>query len=197
MTLVLASSSPYRRDLLERLAVPFVTDSPDIDEARLPGEEACDLVKRLSVEKARVVSERHPKSLVIGSDQVVMMDHDILGKPGDFASNVDQLSRASGRRVEFYTGLCLANTQSGRMQTEVETFGVTFRALTISQIESYVHKEQPYNCAGGFKAEGLGVALFESMHGEDPTALVGLPLITLVQMLAIEGVDVLRRPHPP
>ena len=106
-----------------------------------------------------------------------MMDGDILGKPGDFASNVAQLSRASGRRVEFCTGLCLVNTQTGLMQIQVETFAVTFRVLTISQIESYVRKERPYNCAGGFKSEGLGVALFESMHGEDPTALVGLPLI--------------------
>ncbi len=191
MALVLASSSPSRRELLERLALTFVTDSPDIDEAPWPGESAIDLVKRLSIEKARVVGDRHPKSLVIGSDQVVVMDDDILGKPGGFTANVAQLSRASGRRVEFRTGLCLLNTQTGRMQTEVERFAVTFRALGTKQIESYVRKERPYNCAGGFKSEGLGIALFESMHGKDPSALVGLPLVTLVAMLAIEGVDVL------
>lgn len=191
MTLVLASSSAYRRELLGRLAVAFVTDSPDLDEERLPEERASDLVKRLSIEKARVVGERHPKSLVIGSDQVVIMADDILGKPGDFAANVTQLTRASGRRIEFRTGLCLLNTETGRMQSEVEKFAVTFRRLATSQIESYVRKERPYDCAGGFKSEGLGVALFESMQGADPTALVGLPLIRLVEMLAIEGVDVL------
>ena len=191
MPLVLASSSPYRRDLLERLSLSFIVDSPDIDESSRPAETADTFVERLSIEKAQSVGVRHPDSLVIGSDQVVVMGKDILGKPGDFATNVVQLGRAAGRRVEFRTGLCLLNTRTGRIQSEVVKFAVTFRALEAQQIEAYVSKEQPFDCAGGFKSEGLGVALFEAMHGQDPTALVGLPLIGLVMMLANEGVDVL------
>ena len=191
MLLVLASSSPYRRDLLERLSLSFIVDSPDIDESSRPAETADTFVERLSIEKAQSVGVRHPDSLVIGSDQVVVMGKDILGKPGDFATNVVQLGRAAGRRVEFRTGLCLLNTRTGRIQSEVVKFAVTFRELEAQQIEAYVSKEQPFDCAGGFKSEGLGVALFEAMHGQDPTALVGLPLIGLVMMLANEGVDVL------
>ena len=149
------------------------------------------MVERLAIAKARAVGVRHPASLIIGSDQVVVMGDDTLGKPGDFTANVSQLTRASGHRVELRTGLCLLNTQSGRVQSEVVRFAVTFRSLDATQIESYVGKEKPFDCAGGFKSEGLGVALFQSMHGNDPSALVGLPLIALVTMLAIEGVDVL------
>ena len=191
MTLVLASSSPYRRDLLARLGLSFVVDSPDIDESARPGETADILVKRLAIQKARAVGQRHPCSLVIGSDQVVVMDENILGKPGNFAANVSQLVAASGCRVEFRTGLCLLNTGSGRINSEVVQFAVTFRALSPAQIESYVNKEQSFDCAGGFKSEGLGIALFAAMHGEDPSALVGLPLIALVAMLSSEDIDVL------
>ncbi len=169
----------------------FVVDSPDINETSHPGETANELVERLSIQKAHAVAHRHPESLVIGSDQVLTMDRDILGKPLDLQSNVSQLKRASGRRVEFLTGLCLLNSTTGTIQSDVDLFSVTFRALDSNQILAYVQREQPFDCAGGFKSEGLGIALFEAMHGEDPSALIGLPLIKLVTMLACEGVDVL------
>lgn len=191
MSLVLASSSPYRRDLLGRLCLEFVVDSPDIDETSQPGETARELVERLSIQKAKTVARRHRDSLVIGSDQVLTIDKDILGKPGDFCTNVSQLQRASGRRVDFVTGLCLLNSATGRVQSDVVFFNVTFRALEPRQITTYVQRERPFDSAGGFKSEGLGIALFETMHGEDPTALIGLPLMRLVTMLKLEGVDVL------
>ena len=193
MSLVLASSSPYRRELLRRLCLEFVVDSPDIDETSQPGETARELVERLSIQKAKAVARRHRDSLVIGSDQVLTIDKDIIGKPRDFSTNVSQLQRASGRRVEFVTGLCLLNSATGGVQSDVVFFNVTFRVLEPRQITSYVQRERPFDCAGGFKSEGLGISLFETMHGEDPTALIGLPLMKLVTMLKCEGVDVLTR----
>ena len=177
--------------MLERLSIPFVVDSPEIDETRGDGECAEDLVRRLAIDKAHTVGNRHPTSLVIGSDQVLVMDGEILGKPGNFANNVRFLTRAAGRRVVSCTGLCLLDAQSGRAQAEVVEFSVTFRRLVVNQIEAYVRRETPFDCAGGFKAEGLGIALFQSVCGEDPSALIGLPLIALIRMLAEEGVDVL------
>ena len=181
-TLVLASSSSYRRDLLARLRLEFVVDSPNIDESSYLVESANTLVERLSIQKAKAVAQRHPDSLVIGSDQVVVMDEDILGKPLDFNVNVAQLKRAAGRRIEFRTGLCLLNTNTMHIQCDVVEFAVTLRPLHMEQIVAYVRREWPLDCAGGFKSEGLGVALFDAMHGEDPSALVGLPLMKLVTM---------------
>ncbi|MEJ2346925.1 MAG: Maf family nucleotide pyrophosphatase [Gammaproteobacteria bacterium] len=188
--LILGSTSPYRRELLERLGLAFETDAPDVDETRLAGESPQALV-RLSEAKARAVAARHPGALVIGSDQVAVLDGEIMGKPGDHGAAVRQLERASGCTVTFYTGLCLLNAASGGVQLEVVPFQVVFRALSAEQIERYLRREQPYNCAGSFKSEGLGIALFERMEGDDPSALMGLPLIRLTRMLEREGVSVL------
>lgn len=187
--LVLASTSPFRRALLERLGLPFRVDSPEVDEARHPGEPPHALVLRLAEAKARAVAPRHPGALVIGSDQVACIDDRVLGKPGGRPEAISQLERASGRTVEFLTGLCLFNTASGRAQTLVEPFRVHFRPLTRPRIEAYLDLEQPFKCAGSFKSEGLGITLFERLEGDDPNALIGLPLIRLVSLLAAEGVD--------
>ncbi len=189
--LVLASTSPFRKALLERLGQPFSTVSPDTDETRRPGETANTLVKRLSEDKARAVASQFPDALIIGSDQVAVLGEEILGKPGTHERAIEQLTAASGSEVLFLTGLCLLNTTTGRAQVEVVPFTVKFRSLTARQIENYLRREQPYNCAGSFKSEGLGIALFEAMKGEDPNALVGLPLIRLITLLNNEGVDVL------
>jgi len=189
--LVLASTSPFRKQLLEKLGLEFITDSPDIDESRLEDETPEQLVARLAREKAMAVAARHPGSLIIGSDQVAVIDSEILGKPGGHDKAVAQLRVASGRRVTFLTGLCLYNSTTGDSQVEVVPFGVVFRELTESQIENYLKTEQPYNCAGSFKSEAMGIALFEKLEGEDPNTLIGLPLIRLVRMLEAEGVRVI------
>jgi len=189
--LVLASTSPFRKALLERLGQPFLTARPETDETRRPNETAQALVERLSQDKARAVADQFPEALIIGSDQVAVLGDEILGKPGTHEKAMAQLGAASGKEVLFLTGLCLLNTTSGRAQVEVEPFSVKFRPLTSRQIDNYLRREQPYNCAGSFKSEGLGIALFEAMTGEDPNALIGLPLIRLVAMLANEGLDVL------
>jgi len=189
--LVLASTSPFRKQLLEKLQLSFSTDSPEIDESRLEGESPEQLVARLAEQKATAVAERHPNSLIIGSDQVAVNDGQILGKPGNHAKAVAQLQSASGKRVTFLTGLCLYNSATGDCQVEVVPFGVVFRKLNESQIENYLKAEQPYNCAGSFKSEAMGIALFERLEGEDPNTLIGLPLIRLVRMLEAEGVRVI------
>lgn len=186
--LVLASTSPFRRQLLEKLALPFRTDAPDVDEHATDGESASTLVERLAVAKAQAVARRHPDALVIGSDQVASIDGRILGKPGGRARAIEQLTVASGRTVTFLTGLCLVNSATGRVQRAVETFDVRFRQLTTDQISRYVDHERPFDCAGSFKSEGYGITLFASLSGNDPNALVGLPLIRLVAMLDAEGV---------
>lgn len=186
-SLVLASTSPYRRQLLERLGLPFTTAAPEVDERPRPGESPQVLVLRLAEAKARAVASTHPNALVIGSDQVACIDEDILGKPGDRARAIAQLERASGQIVVFQTGLCLLNTASGRARTLVEPFRVHFRHLDRQQIEGYVDREQPFDCAGSFKSEGLGIALFERLEGDDPNTLIGLPLIRLVSLLESEG----------
>ncbi|MBD3610749.1 MAG: septum formation inhibitor Maf [Gammaproteobacteria bacterium] len=191
MQLVLGSSSPFRRELLDRLGLDYICDSPDIDENRLEGESAEELVVRLAIAKAQAVAERHPDALIIGSDQVAVNNGEILGKPGTHNKAVDQLTRASGSVVTFHTGLCLYNSASGEFQSDRVPFQVTFRQLSEQQIENYLQREQPYNCAGSFKSEGLGIALFERMEGNDPNALIGLPLIRLINMLDHFGVDVL------
>ncbi len=189
--LVLGSTSPFRRALLERLGLPFLTAAPEVDESRLPDEPPEALVARLARAKAEAVAARHPQALIIGSDQVAVIDGDILGKPGDHANAVRQLTAASGRSVVFHTGLCLLNAANGRAQSCVEPFHVVFRRLSPAQIEGYLRHETPYNCAGSFKSEGLGIALFERLEGDDPNSLIGLPLIRLTAMLAAEGCDVL------
>ncbi|MFO1371796.1 MAG: Maf family protein [Candidatus Competibacteraceae bacterium] len=189
--LILASTSPFRRELLARLGLPFTVQAPDADETRYPGEAAPALVARLAEQKAQAVARHEPTALVIGADQVAVLEGEILGKPGDYARATAQLQRASGQTVIFYTGLCLLDGASGQRQRAVEPFQVVFRPLTPKQIAGYLRREQPYNCAGSFKSEGLGVALFERLQGDDPTSLIGLPLIRLIRMLEVAGVAVL------
>jgi MAF protein len=189
--ILLASTSAYRRQLLARLGVAFEVRDPRVDESPHPGEAAQDLVARLAEDKARSGGAGEHDALVIGADQVAVLDGHILGKPGNAEVNRRQLQRAAGRRVQFYTGLCLFATGDARARVEVVPFAVQFRKLTSAQIAAYVEREQAFDCAGGFRCEGLGSALFEHMEGSDPSALVGLPLLCLTKMLASEGVDVL------
>lgn len=190
LPLLLASSSVYRRELLARLRLPFVCSSPDIDESHRPGESALDLVKRLARGKALALAGSHPAHLIIGSDQVAVLGERILGKPHTFENAREQLLAASGARVTFLTGLALLNSQTGACQVDCIPFTVNMRALDPERIERYLRAEQPYDCAGSFKAEGLGVSLFQSTEGPDATSLVGLPLIRLVDMLLAEGVQI-------
>lgn len=189
--LILGSSSPFRKELLARLAIPFITKPPDIDESSRDNETPQQLVERLAISKAEAIVKTHPQALIIGSDQVAVINDNILSKPGTREKACEQLSQASGQCVTFYTGLCLLNAQNNQYQVDVVPYSVTFRELTQAQIEAYVEMEKPLNCAGSFKSEGLGVALFEKMEGDDPTALIGLPLIRLVSMLNNAGVEVL------
>lgn len=189
-SLLLASSSAYRRELLSRLRVPFECASPDIDETRLPDETPQALVLRLAEQKARALAARYPHHLIIGSDQVAVLGDEVLGKPHDFARAHRQLSNASGKSVTFLTGLALLNSASGVCQVDHVPFTVHFRELDAERITRYLEAEQPYDCAGSFKAEGLGVSLFRGTEGSDATSLVGLPLIRLVDMLLKEGVSI-------
>ena len=187
LPLVLASTSPFRKELLSRLGVEFTAVSPDIDEAPVPGESPDELVRRLALAKARAGCKDARDTLVIGSDQVAVVGNEILGKPGGVANAEQQLARLSGNSVTFLTGLCVLNTCTGHVQTDVVPFNVVFRMLDGEQIKRYVAIEQPLNCAGSFKSEGLGITLFERMEGDDPTALIGLPLICLTTMLRNEN----------
>ena len=190
-TLVLASTSSYRQELLTRLGLPFETASPEIDESRLENEEPEAMVTRLSLEKAKAVAGDYPDALIIGSDQVATIDDNILGKPATHERAMEQLRAASGNSVTFLTGLALYDAQSGRSHTVCEPFRVQFRTLTDNQIDDYLRREEPYDCAGSFKSEGLGIALFSLMDGEDHNSLVGLPLIQLVSMLEENDISVL------
>lgn len=194
--LVLASTSPFRRELLGKLGLPFETAAPDIDESPLPDEEPESLVKRLSLEKAQAVAADYPQSLIIGSDQLACVDKRIFGKPGSHQKAMQQLRLMSGRAVTYLTGLTLYDTASGNSRTRCETVRVHFRELTDTQLDNYLQREKPYNCAGSFKSEALGIALCSKIECEDPNALVGLPLIHLVDMLEKFGVDVLSFPTP-
>ncbi|WP_290522319.1 nucleoside triphosphate pyrophosphatase [Alcanivorax sp.] len=187
--LLLASSSPFRRELLGKLHLEFSHQSPDIDEARHEGETPTNLVMRLAQQKAAALAEQHPDTLIIGSDQVAVLGDQVLGKPGTREKAIEQLSAASGQRVTFLTGLCLLNTTTGRTQVACEPFNVQFRTLKQQQIKRYVDLEQPLNCAGSFKSEGLGIVLFKALEGRDPNSLIGLPLIVLTEFLAAEGVQ--------
>lgn len=189
LPLTLASSSTFRRALLGRLGLAFNHLSPDIDETPQAGESPTALVLRLARQKALKVADDHPRALIIGSDQVSVLDGEIAGKPGNRDNAIAQLQRASGRTVTFLTGLCLYNSGTGRYQSGCEHFRVHFRTLRDDAIERYVDAEQPFNCAGGFKSEGLGITLFKGLEGRDPNALIGLPLILLTDFLAAEGVQ--------
>ncbi|NUW66770.1 Maf family protein [Vibrio coralliilyticus] len=188
--LVLASTSPFRKQLLNKLSVPFETASPDCDETPFSNERPEDLVKRLAKEKAESCHTDKP-SLVIGSDQVCVIDGQIIGKPLNRENAVQQLSRQSGKAIQFYTGLALHNTETNITDVKLDTFTVHFRQLTQQQINRYVEKEEPYYCAGSFKSEGLGIALFEKLEGKDPNTLVGLPLIDLIDMLETQCFPIL------
>ena len=188
ITLVLASSSPYRRELLSRFKLSFDVFSPDIDESPRIGENAREISIRLAREKAFKVAPHYSKSLIIGSDQTAECQNQIIEKPNTHAFAVKQLQFLSGKIVTFYTSLCLLNTQTNKIQECVVDFEVKYKELSLEIIESYLMKEQPYNCVGSIKSEGLGIALLDYIKGDDPTALIGLPLIKLSTMLQNEGV---------
>lgn len=189
MPLVLASSSIYRQQLLQKLHMPFKCQSPSIDEQAQPGETAEVLVDRLAYEKAKAIAKDHKNSVIIGSDQVASLDNAIITKPHSHEDAVAQLTKASGRCVTFYTGLCLYNTQTQETQRCVESFKVHFLELKQEQIECYLALEKPYQCAGSFKSEGLGITLFSKLEGDDPNTLIGLPLIRLIAMLRHWGLE--------
>lgn len=188
MTLVLASTSAYRRMLLERLQLPFVTARPDVDETPLSGEHPPETANRLALAKARAVAERFEDALIIGSDQVAHLGSEIFGKPGTPERAIAQLQRMSGHSVVFHTALALINTRTGAVQATSVPTEVHFRRLSDAEIIRYVEREQPLDCAGAAKSEALGISLLEALTGDDPTALVGLPLIALSRMLRAEGV---------
>ena len=190
-TLILASSSEYRRELLLKLQIPFSGISPHVDETALNGEKPHETALRLAQVKARKVGSDYPHALVIGCDQVATLDGEQLGKPLNHANATKQLQKMRGREVTFHSALCLFNAATGNMQALVVPYMVRFRQLTDEQIENYLVKEQPYHCAGSAKSEGLGIALIERMLGEDPNALIGLPLIKLITMLQNEGVHII------
>ncbi len=190
--LILGSSSPFRAEVLAKLNINFIQASPDIDEARQSNESAEALVKRLSAEKAHAIAIAYPDALIIGSDQVAVLDGEILGKPHTHEKAQQQLKSASGKTVRFMTGLTLLNSRTQSVQTVMEPFDVQFRSLEQNEIDYYLEQEKPYNCAGSFKSEGLGISLFEKLDGNDPNSLIGLPLIQLVKMLKVEGINILQ-----
>jgi septum formation protein len=193
-TLVLASSSPYRRSLLQRLALPFTWASPAIDESPLPGEAIVQLTQRLAQTKAQALSSQFPQALLIGSDQACAIEgsSQILGKPGNFAAAEKQLVDCSGKTVCFHTSLVLLNSQTQQLWRSHDEYRVHFRALNADEISYYLQQEQPYDCAGSFKAEGLGITLFQSLEGKDFHSLIGLPLLSLCELLRQAGVDPLQ-----
>jgi len=201
MKIVLASSSPYRKQLLKKLISDFECSSPNIDESHNTNESFIELAKRLAIEKAKAVAANYPNALIIGSDQVacLMPTHQTersaetqqLCKPGNAENMLQQLKLCQGKTVFFHTSLCLYNSQNNSLQASVETYETTFRHLNDRQLKSYISKEPAFDCAGGFKMEGLGIALFEKIQGDDPNILVGLPLIKLIDMLNNEGVNIL------
>lgn len=188
--LILASSSPFRQSLLQRLHLPFEAISPDIDETSLPHESARDYVSRLASEKAAVIAHQRPESIVIGSDQCAWLEGEILGKPGNHENALKQLHNAQGKEVVFYTGLSVQCLDSGISIIDCIEYRVGFRQLSDAQLEHYLVTEKPYNCAGSFKSEAYGVTLFSYMAGDDPTSLIGLPLIRLTSMLEEAGIPV-------
>ena len=189
--LILASSSVYRRSLLQRLGVAFTSVSPDVDETPHPGELPAATALRLALSKAQAVAATNPRALIIGSDQVADLDGAALSKPGNHGNAVRQLQAMRGRRVVFHTALCLLDAASGNHQLANVPTAIQFRDISDTQIERYLRIEQPYDCAGSAKIETLGIALVEKIDSDDPTAIIGLPLMMLVTMLAREGVNIL------
>ena len=189
--IILASTSQYRKQILAKLDLPFSCCDPRVDETHLADESPEELVVRLAEAKAKAGALQYPQGLVIGSDQVAVIDGKIIGKPLNHETAVKQLTASSGKVITFYTGISLHNITSGHSDSRCETFKVHFRLLSPQQIEHYLSREQPYYCAGSFKCEGLGIALFERLEGNDLNTLIGLPLITLTEMLARQGYDVL------
>ena len=185
--LVLASTSRHRRLLLERLGLAFTAVAPGVDETRSFREPVEQLVRRLSRAKAEAVAAAHPGALIIGSDQAAERDGEILGKPGDHTAAFGQLKAASGKYLKFHTGLCVIDTRDGRMQEYTDVTRVAFRRLSDAEIERYLQAEKPYDAAGSFKSEGLGISLFEGIESNDPSALIGLPLIALCRFLRAAG----------
>lgn len=194
-TLYLASTSVYRQSLLKKLTNEFLAVRPNTDETPLPGETAHSLVKRLAEAKARAVAATLSSGLVIGSDQVAVFNNEIIGKPHTVAKAQAQLSAFSSQAVTFLTGLSLINAATGHTQTQVVPFTVHFRELTQAEISAYIAREQPLDCAGSFKSEGLGISLFSKLEGDDPNSLIGLPLIKLLELLRNEGVNLLLDHH--
>lgn len=188
--IILASSSPFRKELLTRLHLQFVSRSPEIDESPLAGEAAVQYVRRLAESKARVIARQNPDAIVIGSDQCALLDGQILGKPGSHENALQQLRQAQGKTVVFHTAVCVTQLSSGFNAVDEVPFEVDFRELSDRQLDHYLQVEQPYQCAGSFKAEGYGSCLFRRMRGEDPSALIGLPLLKLIEMLEAAGVEV-------
>lgn len=189
--LVLGSTSPFRKEILAKLNIPFVCAKPNIDESAFDNESPVELVERLAIEKAKAVAGEFPDALIIGSDQVAICDGEILGKPHNFENAVKQLEKFSNKTVVFYTGLCVYDSGLDYTTAVIEPFLVHFNQLSLSDIENYLHAEQPYNCAGSFKSEGLGICLFKKLEGDDPNTLIGLPLIKLVELLKQHDVNVL------
>ena len=187
--LVLASTSPFRQALLNKLGLPFITAAPQVDETPLAHETAPQLVSRLAAAKAQALGNHYPDHLIIGSDQVCVLMNQITGKPHTEQNACAQLRQASGQSVIFYTGLALYSSSNHQIKTICETFTVHFRHLTDEEIRAYVAREQPLNCAGSFKSEGLGITLFDRLEGRDPNTLIGLPLIALCEMLRQAGMD--------
>lgn len=185
--LVLASTSPYRRQLLERFGIRFTVAAPDVDETPLPGETPIDLANRLARAKAEVIAHRHPASVVVGSDQVALFGREVIGKPGNPERCIEQLKMLSGHKLAFHTAVNVIQSDTGSNQSHLDITTVHFRKLTNEEIERYVARERPVNCAGGFKAEALGITLFERIESQDPTALIGLPLIWLSAALRRTG----------
>ena len=192
--LILGSTSRYRRELLQRLQIPFEVVSPEVDESQYAGETPEQLARRLALAKARAVAANFPDAVVIGSDQVAELAGQALGKPGSHAKAVDQLRLMQGQSLVFHTAVAVVCLESGFEQTDLAAVAVQFRALSDLEIENYLQAEQPYDCAGSAKSEGLGIALLDSIASDDPTALVGLPLIRTCRMLRAAGVVLLRAP---
>jgi septum formation protein len=189
--IILASSSVFRKSLLERLHLAFTCHSPEIDESQVPGESARAYVCRLAEAKAKSLADKFPDAVIIGSDQCALLDEAILGKPGSHEDALKQLKAAQGKTVVFHTGICVLHRATGFIEVDDILYRVQFRQLSDSQLAHYLRVEQPYDCAGSFKSEGYGVCLFDAMQGDDPTALVGLPLIRLTSMLENAGIEVI------
>ncbi|HEX7030538.1 MAG TPA: nucleoside triphosphate pyrophosphatase [Gammaproteobacteria bacterium] len=187
-TLILASTSPYRRELLQRLGVPFEVAAPGTNEGRRAGESPAEMVARLAREKAAAVADRHGAGLVIGSDQCAVLAGAVLGKPGSYDRAISQLQAASGHTVRFLTAVCVQDAATGKIREALDETVVKFRALDADEIRRYVEREQPLDCAGSFKSEGLGITLFERIENRDPSALMGLPLIALAGLLRDAGI---------